>query len=104
LEFPTNRRGADLRPLGCGDPLPQFLQGGIGLGLDRTAQEVGMVLEGTALAACVRFRGATAAAAKSTPQFLHEREADTEALRNGVLWGFATLQRGENSLTKILRV
>jgi hypothetical protein len=104
LEFPTNRRGADLRPLGCGDPLPQFLQGGIGLGLDRPAQEVGMVLEGTALAARVRFRGATAAVAKPTPQFLHKREADTEALRNGVLWGFAILQRGENSLSQILGV
>jgi len=74
------------------------------LGLDRTAQEVGMVPAGTALAACVRLRGATAAAAKPTPPFLHEREADTAALRKGMLGCFATLQRGEHSLTKILGV
>lgn len=101
LEFTTECRGTDLRPLGCGATVSQCLQGGIGWGLDRSAQEVGMILEGPALTARVGLRGATAAAAKPPPPFLHEREAAPEALRNGVLWCFAALQRGENSLTKI---
>jgi hypothetical protein len=71
LAFTPKRRGTDLRPRGCGAPLPPCLQGRLGVGLDRAAQEVRVVMEGTTLAARVGFRGATAAATKPTPQLLH---------------------------------
>jgi hypothetical protein len=63
-----------------------------------------MVLKGTAPLARVGWSGATVAAAQPTPLFLHEREADTAARRDGVLWGFATLQGGANALAQILGV
>ena len=63
-----------------------------------------MVCEGASLAARMGFRGTAAAAAKPAPQFLHERETDTEALCNRRLGRFTSLHRVDNPVTKILGV
>lgn len=68
------------------------------------AQEVGVIFERTGLAPGVGFGSAAAAAAKPPPQFLHERQANTEALCNRALCGFASLQRVDKPVTKILGV
>jgi len=81
------------------EPLPQFLQRRIRLVLDLTAQEVRVGFEVAWLAARMGFRGTAPAAAKPPPQFLHERETDTEARRRRVLGGFVSSQRMDNPVT-----
>jgi len=71
LSFPADRRGADLRALRSSEPLPQFLQRCIGLLFNLTAQEGGMVYQGTPPASRMGFGGTAATAAKPLPRFLH---------------------------------
>lgn len=63
-----------------------------------------MVFEAALLAARVWFGGAAAAAAKPLPQFLHERETDTEARGNRGLRGVPGFQGLYNAVTEVLRV
>jgi hypothetical protein len=63
-----------------------------------------MVFEGALLAARMGFRRTAAAVTPAMPQFLHEREADTKALRDLALRCFVGLKYMEDTVTKILRV
>src|SRR5262245_52321979 len=63
-----------------------------------------MVDEGTPPTARMGFRGTAAAVAKPLPQFLHERETDTETRRDGRLRGMPGLQSLHNTITEVLRV
>jgi hypothetical protein len=103
LSFPTERRGADLRPRRGSDPLPPCLSRRIGLVRDLPAQAGGMGGEGAPPAARMGFRSPPAAAAKPLPQLLHARETDTETRRHGRLRGVPGLQGKQNAITEVLR-
>jgi hypothetical protein len=71
---------------------------------DLTAQEGGMVREGTLSATSMGFGGTAAAMAKPLPQFLHEGETDTETRRNSRVRGGPGGKGINNTITEVLRV